>query len=64
MIRAGNFCVTYWTISDFYSNIARVEDPHEYLIYLQHNARLARWQANWNALEEMTIEVKKSGIWE
>lgn len=59
MICAGNFYVLHWTIGDFYSNLAGIEDPHEYLRYLQHNARLARWlRANWNALEEMTHEIK------
>ncbi len=59
MICAGNFYVLHWTISDFYSNLAGQANPHEYLLYLQHNTRLARWlQANWNALEEMANEIK------
>jgi homoserine kinase type II len=52
LIQAGNLYILYWTERDFY---ARVVDPAEYLIYLEHSLHSARWllsPGNRRQLEE------------
>ncbi len=40
MIQAGNLYVVSWTVTDYF---IRRPDPEEYLRYLDHGVRLARW---------------------
>ena len=40
LIQAGNVYVLYWTVRDY---CARVVDPAEYLVYLEHSLHTCRW---------------------
>ncbi len=55
LIGASNIYILHWTIRSFYDTET---DPHEYLIYLQHNIRLMKWLANPNNWRQLKRRIK------